>query len=152
MSHRAKQREHPSARCKGLRPNKLHNRKNLQAYPLVLFRLFLLSPKSFFTKTFWGSRFGVRVLSHRAKTKSTRKECFCLARYKGLRPNKLLNRKNLQANPLVLFRLFLLSPKSFLQKLFGVPDLGFESYHTAPKQKALARSAFVWRAARDSNP
>ena len=38
------------------RPNKLHNRKNLRANPLVLFRLFLLSPKSLLRNTFRGPR------------------------------------------------------------------------------------------------
>jgi len=38
------------------------------------------------------------------------------------RPNKLRNRKHLQANALVLLRLFLLSPKSFLRNTFrGAP-------------------------------
>ena len=38
------------------RQNKLHNRKNLRANPLVLFRLFLLSPKSLLCNTFRGPR------------------------------------------------------------------------------------------------
>ena len=38
------------------RQNKLHNRKNLRANPLVLFRLFLLSPKSLLRNTFRGPR------------------------------------------------------------------------------------------------
>ena len=38
------------------------------------------------------------------------------------RPNKLRNRKHLQSNALVLLRLFLLSPKSFLRNTFrGAP-------------------------------
>ena len=45
-------REHPHPRR-----NKLHNRKNLRANPLMLLRLFLLSPKSLLCNTFRGPHF-----------------------------------------------------------------------------------------------